>query len=167
MSNRSTMLGVESARIPLTREQLKRQRGTSSDSYVSPHFADGGWHATPGVAESFDPRELIPMHDRLVVEILPAKIKYENIVLPENMQVDEPSFYARVLRTGQGVRVLPSGERRSCCCVKAGDVVVIGPHNDWASQDGRFQIIQEEDVRVIISNGTKGKKNGKAHLQAT
>jgi co-chaperonin GroES (HSP10) len=143
------MLGVESSRTPASRQQLKKQR-MASESWLSPHYNDGGWHATPGVPESFDPRELIPMHDRMLVEVLPEKNKYENIVLPDNVELPVPSRYAIVLRTGTGMRTLPSGERRRCCCVKAGDVVIIGLHNDWQSQRGPFEIVQEEDVRVIF-----------------
>jgi co-chaperonin GroES (HSP10) len=142
------MVGVKSDRVPLTREQIKAKRPI--DSYVSPHFQDGGWHATPGVEEWFDPRELRPMHDRILVEILPQKTKYENVILPENVQLNEPSRYARVIRIGKGERVLPNEEHRSCCCVRPDDVVIIGLHHDWQSQDGRYVIAQEEDVRVIL-----------------
>ena len=148
MTNRSTMLGVESDRTPLTREQIKKKRPI--DSYVSPHFNDGGWHATPGVPEWFDPRELQPMHDRVLVELLPQKIKYENVIVPEGVELNEPSLYARVIRVGKGTRTLPSGEKRRCCCVKPGDVVIIGLHNDWQSSAGDVWIVQEQDIRVFV-----------------
>lgn len=123
-----------------------------SESWSSPNYGDGAWHATPG-CEAIDVERIEPLKDRILVEFLPEKIPYEKIVTPEIAvnRFGEPSVHAVILRTGKGVRVLATGEERSCCCVRAGDTVVLGTHFDWVSQDGRYAICQEMDVRAILS----------------
>lgn len=159
--NRDTLLGVQSDRIPLSREQI-RQSSNKPDTYVSPHHADGGWHATPGTEERTV--EWQPLHDRILVEILPEKLPYELIILPEN--ASRPATWRRgiVLKIGFGKRTLPTGEERMIRSTKPGDEVVIGPHDDWSSQDGRYVICQEEDICVYLTRSANGdsKRSGKA-----
>lgn len=143
---RDTMLGVSSDRVPLSREQIKRAPVT--DSFVSPNHGDGGWHSTPGCERYTNEWE--PLKDRVLLQIIPEKIPYSHVIRPESAPPLEPQRRGIVVKIGKGKRVLASGEEREISELKIGDEVIIGAHDDWASQDGRYVICQEMDVRVRI-----------------
>lgn len=156
---RETPLGIQSDRVPLTREQIKRSPENRPDSYLSPHHADGGWHTTPG-CDNYT-TEWEPLKDRVLLEVLPEKLPYEFIIRPENAAVEESWRRCIVLKVGKGKRVLPNEEVRQCCCAKVGDEVIIGQHDDWRSQDGRYVICQEEDIRVFLKRGQNGEADSR------
>jgi len=150
----NTMAGVESDRIPFTREQLKKQQQT--EGWVSPGYGDGGWHNN--VNEDYDVGLIVPLKDRILVKFLPVKMS--SLVIPENARTDD-SIRAVILRTGTGRRYLANGEERECYDTRAGDEVVLGPHSDWISQDGRYGIYQEADVRCIVRRDGHTERSGK------
>ena len=133
----------------LTVDQVKRQH-KPSDSWVSPHYGDGGWHETPGVPR-FNPLDLIPLRDHILVRIFPEKVKYATIIRPENSAPIYPD-------TRRGV-ILAAGPGRwvdgdfYATEVKPGMEVSIGPHHDYQSTDAGYGdnivLCQEADIRVI------------------
>ena len=87
-----------------------------------------------------------PLNDRIYVKKLPA-VEYSGLlVIPDVAQ--EPSTRWEVLAVGPGKR----GKRgeRIPCDVKPGDVVVLGPYNDF--EDGQTALFQEGDIRYVEPN---------------
>lgn len=117
------------------------------DTWVSPHHNDGGWHNTPG-CERFT-HEWNPLKDHILVEFMPEQ-RDGLIIAPEIAIVDNHSRFAKVLKVGAGEREMVTGEMRGVNFVKPGDVVILGQYSDWESQDGKYGIFQEEDVRCIV-----------------
>ena len=132
--------------MPLTKEQIKKQR-TDPDSYVSPHHGDGGWHGSSFASEKFD-TEWEPLRDRILVKIIPAKLKYESIIRPENAAEEITSRRAIVLKVGPGK--CDEGGIRRPLDVRPGDEVIIGRFTDWEGFNGQCVLCQEADVRVIV-----------------
>jgi co-chaperonin GroES (HSP10) len=147
----------------LTVQDIKR-RHQASDTWVSPHYGDGGWHETPG-RPGFDPLDLIPLRDRILVRIFTEKLKYERIIRPETAAVEQiHSRRGVILKVGPGrwfdgdfleTEVAPGME------------VIIGPHHDyqsvdagWVAKDGTYICLcQEADIRVIVG-GPNGATDG-------
>lgn len=152
--------------MPLTKEQIKQQ--SIADSWVSPHFGDGGWHGSSFGSEKFD-ADWQPRHDRILVRRIPD-VQSSVIIL-------KPSYHegrARIVKVGPGKWV--SGEwwyhdgqtynrfydfrdegyywipgYRKPLDVHPGMQVIIGPHSDWDSYAGEYLLCQEADVRVVLS----------------
>ncbi len=136
--------------MPLTKEQIRKQKN-DPDAYVSPHHGDGGWHGSTFASEKFD-SDWQPLNDRILIRLIPAKLKYESIIRPESAASDTTSRHAIVLRVGPGARVEDAdGETvRRPLDVKPGDEVIIGRWHDWEGFNGQCVLCQEADVRVIV-----------------
>lgn len=132
-----------------------KARERDTDLYISPHHADGGWHTTPGCEVYRDESELQDwqlLNDHILVEFIPPAQGL--IIHPDIAIVDSHSREARVLKVGTGEReVVNFGliTVKKVRYVKPGDLVIVGPYSDWESQDGKFGIFQEDDVRGILS----------------
>lgn len=152
--------------MPLTKEQIKQQ--SIADSWVSPHFGDGGWHGSSFGSEKFD-ADWQPRHDRILVRRIPD-VQSSVIIL-------KPSYHegrAVIERVGPGKWVAGewwyhdgqtynrfydfrdegyywiSGYRKPLD-VHPGMQVIIGPHSDWDSYAGEYLLCQEADIRVVLS----------------
>lgn len=157
--------------MPLTKEQIKQQ--SIADSWVSPHFGDGGWHGSSFGSEKFD-ADWQPRHDRILVRRIPD-VQSSVIIL-------KPSYHegrAQIVKVGPGKWIpgewwrfrslagFPApddvdmdiqgyywdwipGYRKSLD-VHPGMQVIIGPHSDWDSYAGEYLLCQEADVRVVLS----------------
>jgi len=138
-----------------TKEQIKRAASNRPGTYVSPHFGDGGWHTTPGCLEFTTEWE--PLRDRILLRMIPMKLKYESIVRPENAAMEETTRHAIVLKVGPGpwIEGINGGIVRQPLDVKVGDEVIIGKWHDWQTADAGWGeniiICQEKDVRVIVN----------------
>ena len=92
-------------------------------------------------------RDIQPMHDRILVERLPAETKHGSIIIPDTAQ--SPARYAKVLAVGPGKWVDGYFERTS---VKKGDIVLVpGAGNDFPDWEHNDTIlIQQGDVGAVI-----------------
>ncbi len=137
--------------MPQTKEQIKRAASNRPGTYVSPHFGDGGWHGSSFASEKFD-TDWEPLNDRILVRLIPAKVKYESIVRPENAAQETTTRHAIVLRVGPGKRVegVNGGMVRRPCEVQPGDEVIIGRFDDWQGFNGQCVLAQQDDVRLIV-----------------
>lgn len=134
--------------------ELKSKQRDTSGAWVSPHFGDGGWHNTPGTEADGYGLTLDPLFDHILVEFIPPE---QGIIIhPDIAIIDNHSREARVLKVGSGERkieIKATGEVRikAVRFVKPGDLVIVGPHSDWESQDGKYGIFEEDDVRGILT----------------
>lgn len=134
-----------------SREQIKRD-GVAQNTYVSPHFGDGGWHTQVGGCW-FDPRQIRPLHDHVLIEL--EEISLSGIILkPETVEMERGTRIGTVLRVGPG-RFNEDEWRLMPMILKAGDRVAIGPYSDWESWDAwipgpNVVLCREPDVRVVV-----------------
>ena len=145
--------------MPLSKSEIKQRSGRDrGEQYVSPHFGDGGWHATPG-CETFT-TEWLPLGDRILVQLDPdaapvittgfLMVKSKTGEIVKLQQGYTESRIGTVLKCGPGRRIEGYGNKRKEMQVKPGDRVVIGKYTDWESQYAGIVVCMEGDVRVIL-----------------
>jgi co-chaperonin GroES (HSP10) len=143
----------------LSKEEIKARSlagtdGTKEKARVSPHFGDGGWHTQPG-ALWFDPRDIKPMGDHILIELDDEPLFDGVILRPDYAVIERGTRTGTVLRVGPGKfnedqwRVIPMA-------LVKGDRVKIGPYSDWESWDCWAQgpnivLCQEADVRLVMT----------------
>jgi co-chaperonin GroES (HSP10) len=137
---------------PLSKQEI-RARGDKPAPWISPHHGDGGWHTTPGTQDPDIAERIIPLRDRITVNLFPEveAVRPSLIVRPDSAGATNPETRRGViLRVGPGRWIdgefIPTE-------VKPGMEVSIGPHDDWNSLHAGFGdevvICQEADIRVI------------------
>lgn len=141
--------------MPLNREQIKHAP-VSAETWKPQRTQVGGlW---------FDPLEIRPLGDHILVVLDELPEASEIIAAPQIHEKDIGTRTGTVLRVGPGKWKEKPGltyeitrERFYPTTLKPGDRVVIGHYSDWESHfcdyEGRGRnvvICQEADVRVII-----------------
>ena len=84
-----------------------------------------------------------PLNDRILVKRLSARQLTSLIIVPEIAQPESTRW--EVLSVGPGKRGKKG--QRIPCDTKPGDVVVLGPYNDFEAGD--VAMFQEGDVRYV------------------
>jgi co-chaperonin GroES (HSP10) len=145
--------------MPQTREQI-RSTSLQRETYVSPHYDDGGWHGSSFGSEKFD-ADWQPMFDRILVRLLPdaqpvvtsALLKGTHKLTGAVVLVGARKTECRrgiVLAVGPGKRIPEFGNRRYPMDSKPGDEVIIGRWDDWQAFGEHIVLCQEADIRVVV-----------------
>jgi co-chaperonin GroES (HSP10) len=146
------------------RRQMLGEKKASTETYVSPRYGDGR-HATQPGCLWFNPRDIRPMGDHILVAIDDEPEVQGAVAKPDIARNQE-----RATRTGTVLKVGPGAwkdskthkdrdiMKRLPMTLKAGDRVIVGPYSDWESWDADFEgrganigVFQEADVRVLIA----------------
>lgn len=96
----------------------------------------------------FNPLEIQPLHDRVLVRRIEYYTTSSLIVLPDI--ATKESTRCVVVAVGPGKWHFPKkGPKfREPMQVAPGDVVLIGPYKDWEDLSEGFVLIQQADIRI-------------------
>jgi hypothetical protein len=163
--------------MPLTKQEIKA-RNNPSETYVSPHHGDGGWHTTPGCQQFTT--EWTPRNDRILVRLFRER-NNSLILRPEIAALETSSRRGVILKAGpgkwidgawrktgvlwcpdeNGIQQSTGGEweyiagHRQPMMVRVGDEVIIGRWHDWSSLEAgwgeEIALCQEADCRVVLA----------------
>jgi chaperonin GroES len=95
-----------------------------------------------------------PMHDRLLVKRFPDQERVGAIYIPEDARRHTENYSARgvVLKVGPGRR--DEDGTRIPCDVRPGAEIIFGRWTDWELFGQDVVLIQEADIRVVVTNET-------------
>jgi co-chaperonin GroES (HSP10) len=129
---------------------MKRGSRSAGDTSKSPGHSDGGWHGSAIGSEKFDTL-WEPMFDRLLVKRIPDATRIGSIFVPDTAAKLGEQSRGVILRVGPGKRIDGEGNQRQALEVKPGDEIIFGRWTDWDSFGDDVVLIQEADIRVVLS----------------
>jgi co-chaperonin GroES (HSP10) len=96
----------------------------------------------------FNPLNIQPMHDRVLVRRIEYYTTRSLIVIPDIAVKESTRCVVVVVGPGKWRFPKDGPKFREPMQVEPGDVVLIGPYKDWEDLSEGFVLIQQADIRI-------------------